>query len=137
MSDRVLEKYVTAKAPPSAKQAAEETDSPEDLGSFGLLRGIRERAISLELRLKGGNIEAFPYAYLSHARFDPSEGIELQFGGKSVRIAGQNLGAEVRPNITLFSGIVRHRIAWIAEADEPTAMSAPRGAVIVDEISVK
>ncbi len=97
MSDRVLEKYINPKAAPAAKPGAEETDAPDDLGAFGLLRGIRDRAISLELRLKDGSIEAFPYAYLSHARFDPSEGIELQFGGKTRAIASKTSENQAAP----------------------------------------
>lgn len=136
MSDRVLEKYVSPKVA-AAKPGAEDIETPDDLGAFGLLRGIRDRAISLELRLKDGGIEAFPYAYLSHARFDPSEGIELHFGGKTVRIAGRNLGAELRPNVTLFSALVRHRVPWISQADEPTFMSASRHATIIESIEIK
>ena len=137
MNDRVLEKYVNPKAPQAAKTNVEDIDTPEDLGSFGLLRGIRDRAISLELRLKDGSIEGLPYAYLSYARFDPSDGIELHFGGKTVTIAGQNLGVEIRANVNLFSAIMRHKVPWIEEADEPKAMTAPRGALLVGEITVK
>lgn len=135
MSDRALEKYVSPKLA-AAKPNADE-DMPEDLGSFGLLRGVHERAVSLELRLKDSSIEAFTYAYLSHARFDPSCGIELHFGGKVVKIVGRNLGCSVRSSMTLFGAIVRHRVPWIAEADEPTALRADREALVIDEIKVK
>lgn len=109
----------------------------DDLLVFGLLRGIRERAIMLELRRKDGVVEAFPYTYLSHARFDPSDGIELHFGGKVVTIKGRNLGAEVRPNVRLFDAILRHRVPFVQEADGPSAIKAAREAVVIDQILVK
>ncbi len=80
----------------------------------------------------------FPgYAWLEHAEFDPSEGIMLQFGGRKVRITGRNLNAEARPNVRLFAAIVRHRVPWIHEADEPTALAAPRTAIVIEGIDVK
>jgi len=38
--------------------------------------------------------------------------------------------------VRLFSGIVRHRVPWIQEADEPAAMAAGRGAVVVEGIEL-
>ncbi len=40
---------------------AELDASADDLGSFGWLRGIRDRAIMLELRQKNGNVVAIGY----------------------------------------------------------------------------
>jgi hypothetical protein len=45
-----------------------------DLGAFGFLRGVRDRAVMLELRWKDGSVVAFAYAWLERAGFDPSEG---------------------------------------------------------------
>ena len=90
----------------------------------------------LELRRKDGSIVAFPYAWLERAEFDPAEGITLKFGIEKARITGRNLNAEARPNVRLFSGIVRHRVPWLQEADRPAAMVAESGAVVVDGIEV-
>lgn len=89
----------------------------------------------LELRHRNGQITAFGYAWLERAEFNPSEGITLQFAGRSVRIAGRNLNSEVRPNLRLFAGIMRQRVPWIQEADGPTAMSATKGTVVIEEIT--
>jgi hypothetical protein len=37
----------------------------------------------------------------------------------------------------LFSAIVRHRVPWIQEADAPTSMQLPKGAVLVEGIDLK
>jgi hypothetical protein len=114
----------------------ESEEPPADYGAFGWLRGTHERAAMLELRKKDGGIVAFAYAWLERAEFDPSGGILLKFGMEKVRITGRNLNAESRPNVRLFSGIVRHRVPWIQEADRPATMEAGRGAVVVDGITV-
>jgi len=135
MQDSVLVKYASARQPPAGKpDAIVEGEPPDDLGAFGWLRGTRERAVMLELRRKDGSITAFAYAWLERAEFDPSEGITLRFGMEKVRITGRNLNGEARPNIRLFAGIVRHRVPWIQEADQPAAMEAGRGAVVVEDI---
>jgi hypothetical protein len=37
----------------------------------------------------------------------------------------------------LFAGVLRHRVSWIQEADEPTAMEAPKEATVIEEVEVK
>lgn len=135
MTDRILHRYLD-RQPANGQAEDNEPDGLDDLGSFGWLRGVRDRAIMLELRLKDGNVKAFSYAWLERAEFDASEGIVLHFAGKSVGITGRYLNAEGRPNVRLFSGIVRHRVPWIQEAGGTMAMEAPKGMAIVDSISV-
>jgi len=137
MSGELLRKYAGGKAAEVDNDAPDETESLVDLQAFGLLRGIRDRAIMLELRHKDGSIDGFPYAWLSRASFDPSEGITLRFGSETVKITGRNLNAEVRPNVRLFDAIVRHRVPYIQEADGPTMLSSHRQAIVVESITVK
>ena len=111
-----------------------EDEQPADLGAFGWLRGMHDRAPMLELRRKDGSILAFPYAWLERAEFDPSEGITLKFGVERVQISGRNLNAEIGPGVRMFAGITRHRVSWIQEADQPAAMEAGKGATVVDDI---
>ncbi|HZZ82687.1 MAG TPA: hypothetical protein VFE62_29585 [Gemmataceae bacterium] len=115
----------------------EEATETDDLGVFGWLRGQKERAVMLELRRRGGNITGLGYAWLERAEFDPSVGITLYFLGKMVRITGSNLNAEVRAHVRLFNGILRHRVPWIQETDQATAMRAGRDAIVVERIEVK
>ena len=119
------------------EQHSEEATAETDLGAFGWLRGQRERAVMLELRYCDGNIEGLCYAWLERAKFDPSEGITLYLIGKTVKITGSNLNAEIRPNVRLFSGILRHRVPWIQEANQATAMRAAKDATVVERIEVK
>lgn len=90
----------------------------------------------LELRMRTGNIVAIGYAWLERVEFNPSEGITLRLSGKEIKIRGRNLNSEVRPLVRLFDGIVRQRVPWVQEADEPTLLEAPRGTVIVDRIEI-
>jgi hypothetical protein len=133
----MLNKYMAAKPGKASKEAPDEAGIVDDLRAFGLLRGVHERALMLELRLRDGIIAAFGYAWLEHAEFDPSNGIMLQFGGRKVHITGRNLNIEARPNVRLFNALVRHRVPWIHEADESTALAAPRAAIVIEGIDVK
>lgn len=136
MSDSaVLQRYVTGRDS-RVGMAAEhvEPDACDDLGAFGWLRGIRDRAVMLELRRKDGSIVAIGYGWLERVAFDPSEGITLSAAGQKVRIKGRNLNAEVRPSVRLFEGIARHRVPWIRESDRAAAMGAEDRAAIVDSI---
>lgn len=109
----------------------------DDLGAFGWLRGQKERAVMLELRKRSGNSIGRGYAWLEGAEFDPSVGITLYFLGKTVKIIGSNLNAEIRPNVRLFNGILRHRVPWIQEMPQANAMRAGKDALIIERIEVK
>jgi hypothetical protein len=136
MIDKVLSRYAKPHSELEVTPATE-PDMPDDLGAFGWLRGVRDRAIMLELRHKDGRVTALGYAWLERADFDPSEGITLRFTGQTtVRIAGSNLNAESRPTVRLFSGIVRHRVPWIQEAGGADAMEAPSGKTVVEVIKL-
>jgi len=111
-----------------------EDDLSDDLISFGWLRGIRDQAIMLQIRHRNGCIEAYPYALLTYALYKRSEGVWLRFGKETIRITGRNLDAECRPNLRLFDGIMRRRVTWIQEADEPTLMNAPKGALVIEQV---
>lgn len=137
MSDNVLQKYLSAKPSAVESSADLEVEGLDDLGAFGFLRGVHDRAIMLELRHRDGKISAVGYAWLSGAEFDPSEGITLNLGARQVKITGRNLNTEVRPNIRLFSAIIRHRVPWIQEADASTSIQVPKAGVLVDGIQIK
>ena len=66
--------------------------------------------------------------------FDPSKGITLRFTGQAVQLVGRNLNREMRPHLKLFEGLVRHRIPWIQEADEPAAMTAAKHATVIERV---
>jgi len=135
MTDRLLQRYTgngRRAEEPFENGLAPETDAADDFGAFGWLRGIRERAVMLELRRKDGNILAVGYGFLDKVAFDPSEGITLSVAGQKIRLKGRNLNAEVRPTIRLFEGIARHRIPWIREADHHEGLTAADGAPVVD-----
>lgn len=135
-NESILKRYTGGKAAIDESLVENDAEPLDDLGSFGWLRGIRDRAIMLELRHKDGTITAHSYAWLEKAEFDPSDGITLHFGGKTVRITGRNLNAESRPNVRLFSGIARHRVPWIQEADGPTQLDSPVGATVIEAIEI-
>ena len=136
MSDSaVLQRYVTGRESRlGASDNHAEADACDDLGAFGWLRGIRDRAVMLELRRKDGSIVAIGYGWLERVEFDPSEGITLSAAGQKIRIRGRNLNAEVRPSVRLFEGIARHRVPWVREADRSAGMQAGDRDTVVDVI---
>jgi hypothetical protein len=111
-----------------------ESEGPEDLGAFGWLRGIRERALMLELRKRDGEVLAIGYGWLERAEFNPSTGITLHIAGQQIRIAGRNLNAEVRSTVRLFEGVTRHRVQWIQESSRAASLRAPDTACVVEAI---
>jgi hypothetical protein len=112
-----------------------EADIWDNLGCFGWLRGVRDRAPMLELKKKTGNILAVGYAWLERAEFDPSEGITLHLAGQRVRIIGRNLNVDTRPLVRLFEGITRHRVPWVREATQADVLTAQADSCLVETIS--
>jgi hypothetical protein len=133
--ETLLQRHATRTSEPAAgDRSPAEPETTEDLGSFGWLRGIRDRAVMLELRKKDGNIMAVGYGWLERAEFDPSEEITLWIAGRKISIQGRNLNAEIRPMVRLFEGIVRHRVPWIRESDQAESMEAAEKATVVEGI---
>ena len=131
MTDSVLTKYTR-----KPDDSGDATEADDDLGSFGWLRGMRERSVMLELRHKDGNIAAIGYAYIEKMEFDPSAGITLHALGKVIRIQGRHLNTELRPNVRLFQGLTKHRVPWIQAADEPARQDTSPVSTIVERIEV-
>ncbi|VTS00429.1 Uncharacterized protein (Fragment) OS=Blastopirellula marina DSM 3645 GN=DSM3645_27907 PE=4 SV=1 [Gemmata massiliana] len=114
----------------------DDPDACEDCGAFGLLRGVKERALMLDLRFRNGNREALPYALLERVSFDPSEGLTLRFLGAVVTARGRNLARPSSSGVTLLDGIHRYRVSWIGEVDELHAALKPADAVVVNRIEI-
>ncbi|MGD9721486.1 MAG: hypothetical protein AB7O59_09775 [Pirellulales bacterium] len=74
---------------------------------------------------------------LDRAEFDPSQGITLHFGRSQVKLEGRNLNLEIRPHVTLFGSIIRGKVPWVCEADEPTAYGAGREDVVIDRVMIQ
>lgn len=91
----------------------------------------------LEIQHKDGRITTKGYAWLQSAEFDPSNGITLNVSGEEVMVTGRNLNAEARPNIRLFSGVPRHRVPWIQEADGPMIIEATKDAVVIETVEIR
>lgn len=121
----------------SKANAAPETEEIDDHQSFGVVRGIRERAVMLELRQKDGSILALHYSWLERAEFDPSTGITLTFGGHTVKLTGRNLNGhgDTEPQVRLFASLVRHRVAWVCESGGDDVFRVSPGMTFIDRIS--
>jgi hypothetical protein len=122
-------------APGTAAQSDEDT-----CGAFGYLRGIRERALSIEFRFADGNSEAFPYSWLGPVKYNPSAGMLIKFVGDLVYlvlIEGSNLNALVNETVNLYDrGIQRHRISWVREMTRPEQERTGEGEPSVERIRI-
>jgi hypothetical protein len=118
-----------------AGDAGAEQEQCDDLGAFGWLRGIRERATMLELRKKDGHVLAIGYAFLDRAEFEPSSGVTLHAGDTRVHIAGRNLNGTPDTTFRLFEGVTRHRVAWIREAAQADFLGTESTACLVESIT--
>jgi hypothetical protein len=134
MSDSVLQRYVTnRKVEEPTDIVVNDNEEELDLGSFGWLRGVRERALMLEFRAKDGRSVALDYGWLRKIEFDPSEGVTLHFDGQVVRVVGRNLNMDIRPNVRLLRGLHAHRVPWIQEATAAAALRAGEDKVVIEE----
>jgi hypothetical protein len=88
----------------------------------------------LELRKKSGDVLAIGYHWIERVEFNPTDGITLHVHGDKIRIKGRNLNAEIRPEVRLFDGIARHRVAWVQEADRSSNLNGSERATVVEKI---
>lgn len=108
----------------------QESEDEYIAGVFGWLRGVKERSPMLELRLKSGDSDVFSYALLERVRYNRSTGITLQFGTNTIQISGEQLNTPAQANMTLFEGLLRHRITWIQESSQAESMASQAGLIV-------
>ncbi len=123
------------------KPRGEEEGEEESCAAFGYLRGIRDRALALELRYRKGNSEWFPYSWLGPWQYNPSAGLLLKFTGDVVTlvlIRGSNLDALVNQNVINLTdrGLQRHRITWVREMEEQELRRVGQSGPTIDRIEV-
>ena len=117
-----------------ASEPAHQPESPEseneDEQAYSTRSVDRHQKSMLELRFKTDDAEAFPYSYLTRAKFNASTGILLDFAVAEVQISGRNLRQ-------LYTDIVAQRQAFVQEVDElyAEATAAP-SATMVTRIEV-
>lgn len=139
MSASSLELLKRMKTESSPTSAVVPDESDENAcTAFGYLRGIRDRALSLEFRLADGNCLVFPYSWLGPVKYNPSSGLLLKFVGDAiylVHIQGSNLNAVVNDGANLYQrGIQRHRVTWVREMTSQQVAKATAGEVTVERI---
>lgn len=132
MTDRVLDSYARRLGPNSPLAEPETLEA--DMGCFGWLRGVRDRALMLELRKKDGHILAVGYAWIERVEFEPDTGITIYLPGRKILIKGSGLNTEARPTIRLFDGIIRHRVPWIREEGRAQLLQANLSSTMVDGV---
>ncbi len=135
----ILSQEGKAAHPP--KQEAEAEEGEASCGAFGYLRGIADRATSVEFRFRDGNSAWFPYGWMGPWRYNPSEGLLLKFSGDLVYlvlIRGSNLDMPLNEgtlNLTT-GGLQRHRVMWIREMTEEDIKSVGETGPTIDSIEV-
>ncbi len=126
----------------SKDKGGEKDSDEESCLAFGYLRGLRERALAVEFRLRTGDREWLSYSCLVSWRHNPSVGLLLKFTtGDAVTlvlIRGSNLDMLVGHSLINLTdrGLQRHRITWIREMDEEELRKAGEGQPTVDKIEV-
>ena len=127
--ERILQKYTSSiPSVATASSSSDEPDAADDLGSFALLRGTRERSVSIELRKKDDSVLAVPYSLIEQFVYSPSDGITLRAAGREIRIRGRYLNTQTEGgSLSLFSAIARQRVPWLAEQrrSAPQSSEAP------------
>lgn len=135
MIDPKLQRY-TGRPTASASTDELEGDNVEDRGGYGLLRGVRDRALALELRKRDDTVLAIPYALIEQFLYTPADGITLRAAGREFRIVGRNLNADEAKRPTFFSALVRHRVPWVAERSRGSGPAVTgEDATVIDSLS--
>lgn len=139
MSDSSLELLRRVSAG-RASGPREEAQEEEELccAAFGFLRGLRERAITLEFRFADGNKLALPYSWLGPVSYNPSTGLLLKFVGDRITlilIEGTYLEARVS-GTGLHEGILRNRVVWVREMSTQEVCDAKQAETTVECIHV-
>jgi hypothetical protein len=119
--------------------AGQEESDEQSCSAFGFLRGVRDRALALELRFANGNSDWLANSCLVSWRFNPSVGLMLKFTGDVVTlvlIRGSNLDALVNDSVDLPHGIQRHRIMWVREMDKAETRQVGQAGPTIDKIEV-
>ena len=75
--------------------------------------GISRHAVSLNCITRDGNQTGISWSLYSDARYDPAQGIMVEFSHKLVTIEGTHL-------LPLYQYILGNRVTFIAEADQAT-----------------
>jgi hypothetical protein len=113
----------------------------ETCPAFGFLRGVGDRALAVEFRLRNGNSEWHSYNCLNSFRFNPSVGILLRFAADVVTlilIRGSNLDlilGDRQINLT-DRGLQRHRISFVREMEEDELRRAGNKQPTIDKIEI-
>lgn len=138
MNDSVLSQFAPRSAVSRLRPDAEsDSESLDDFVSFGYARGSRERVEMIEFRWRDGSMMALGYYQLERIEYNPSGCITLRFAKQTVRVHGRNLNAEIRPNVRLVGGLVRHKISFIQESSSAAAMAAGQEATIIEQIELE
>ena len=138
LKDRSQNSHLAGLLVPSKKEAEAEEGS---CAAFGFVRGLRDRASTIEFRFRDGNTMWFPYTLLGQCRFDPSEGILLKFSGDLIYlilIRGSNLDLPLNDghmNLT-SGGLQRQRVTWVREMPDEDIKRAGDKAPTIDKIEV-
>jgi len=133
MSDRLIDRYTQSSA--TSGTTDDSGLEPEDLGCFGWLRGVRDRAIMLELRKKDGHILAIGYGWIERMEFVPEEGIVLHLPGRKISIKGSGLNSDTGTSARLFGGLTRQRVPWIRESDHSEHLRSEQSTVFIECIT--
>lgn len=134
MSDNSLAMRLAGRSGIGTQLPDVEESSCDDLGSFGYLRGVRERAVMLELRKRNGNTLAIGYAWIERMELDRSAGIILHVAGQPIVIEGRNLNGPTTSRAKLFEGLVWHRVPWIQELPVTETLGRGDGICVVESI---
>ena len=121
-------KPVAAKAAGSSYGRNGTANAREAPGPEPCFRVLDESmAVTLDLEMRSGDREAYPYSLLSRIAFDRSEGITLEYVGAKVEISGSRLDE-------LYKALCGHRVLRIVEARD--GFEADNGGAFVESIEV-
>lgn len=108
-------------------------DEPEVEEAIDAYREARSRsreALMLDVRFTSGRIKSFDYSHLAKSEFLPEGKIVLRFGRDEICAEGKNL-------LRLYSAITEHRARFIQEGTDAEEQLKAEDAAHIDRIDIR
>jgi hypothetical protein len=86
-------------------------------------------AVMLDVKMRDGSIESFPYAWLSRVKYQPGDTLTLRFDRSEISIEGRNLSR-------LRDVVSEHRARFIQEGTEAEEGITPEHSAHIGRIVI-
>jgi hypothetical protein len=107
----------------------DEVEVDEAIAAFKEARARSREALMLDVHLTDGTIVSFDYAHLAKSKLLPDGKMVLRFGSDEVAAEGKNL-------LPLYTSITEHRARYIKEGTDAQSQLKAQDAPHIEKITI-